>query len=514
MLSTEELTPKLWKSVPQKIGEMTILTGDCACGGACATSMGRHPIDSMPLYNELSNGRQITLPKSIFEMNLSEDYCIICKLDGDGIITVLNATATNIFHRFNIPVSLEQAKISGLLVTDDVFNKTVAHLLQLGLLRYLDEPTKSVYWRDPEMLIVWLQMTNQCNLACPYCFVEKEPIAMSEEVINQTVRAIFRSASKHGFRTVGLKYSGGEPGLILDRVLYAHDLITRLADKYQIELYEVILSNGTTFTIPTARLLTERQIGVMISLDGVSRYHDIFRYYANGQGTFKRVNRSIELLLSYGIHPHISITITNSNLSGLPQLMEYLKERNLPFNVNFFRENDYSARYKDLKLDEDAAIIAMKAAFHVLKNDIPQRSLLGYLVDRANLAVPHRYTCGVGQNYLIFDPYGGVAKCQMDMQQTITTYDADDPLSMIQKAQQGISNLPVEQKEDCWFCNWRYWCTGGCPLQSHRSKGSYSVRSPYCNIYKSLFPEVLQLEALRLIKYEEPWLPVSSYQSE
>ncbi|HNF93684.1 MAG TPA: radical SAM protein, partial [Anaerolineales bacterium] len=52
-------------------------------------------------------------------------------------------------------------------------------------------------------------------------------------------------------------------------------------------------------------------------------------------------------------------------------------------------------------------------------------------------------------------------------------------------------------------CEWKHWCTGGCPLETHRVTGRYNVKSPNCNIYKALFPEALRLEGLRLWKYQD-----------
>ena len=42
------------------------------------------------------------------------------------------------------------------------------------------------------------------------------------------------------------------------------------------------------------------------------------------------------------------------------------------------------------------------------------------------------------------------------------------------------------------------------PLLTYRATGRFDVKSPNCNIYKALFPGVLHLEALRLLRYEEP----------
>lgn len=150
-------------------------------------------------------------------------------------------------------------------------------------------------------------------------------------------------------------------------------------------------------------------------------------------------------------------------------------------------------------------IDAMRSAFGTIERYLPERSLLSSLIDKANLHYTHQHTCGVGHNYLVIDQHGGIAKCQANIKQTITTIDADDPLQVIRDDLSGVQNLPVEEKEGCRSCNWRYWCTGGCPLLTHRITGRYDIKSPNCHIYQSLFPDVVRLEALRLLKYTQPF---------
>lgn len=132
----------------------------------------------------------------------------------------------------------------------------------------------------------------------------------------------------------------------------------------------------------------------------------------------------------------------------------------------------------------------------------PRYSLLSTLLDRTNLGVSHRQTCGVGENYLVFDQSGNVAMCQMLIDQPVTTADAPDPLARLRADQSGVRNLPVEEKEGCRCCGWRYWCAGGCPVATYRAAGRYDVRSPNCRIYKALYPDLLRLEGLRLLARE------------
>jgi uncharacterized protein len=203
----------------------------------------------------------------------------------------------------------------------------------------------------------------------------------------------------------------------------------------------------------------------------------------------------------HNLIPDISITISARNAAGLPRLMEWILDRHLPFSLNFYRENDFSISYEDLRLAEEKIIAGMLGAFKVIEANLPRRNLLASLVDRANLAAPHLHTCGVGHSYLVFDHLGRIAKCQMHINQTVTTATVADPLTLIRNDTRGIQNSPVEEKEGCRDCEWKYWCTGGCPLATYRATGRYDVKSPNCNIYKTLYPEAVRLEGLRLLKY-------------
>jgi uncharacterized protein len=114
------------------------------------------------------------------------------------------------------------------------------------------------------------------------------------------------------------------------------------------------------------------------------------------------------------------------------------------------------------------------------------------------------YACGVGQNYLVIDSNGEISKCQMDMAHPVTTIDADDPLAFVWADTGGIQNLAVDQKE-CRECVWRYRCVGGCPRLTFQRTGRYDAQSPLCEVYRTILPEVVRLEGLRLLRYQEPW---------
>ena len=125
----------------------------------------------------------------------------------------------------------------------------------------------------------------------------------------------------------------------------------------------------------------------------------------------------------------------------------WLLDRDLSFTISFYRENDCGGSFQQLQLDEQRIVAGMRAAYAVIERHPPRWSLLGALLDRADLSMPHRRTCAVGENYLVIDHHGRIAKCQMTIEQPVTTVAAANPLALIRADQIGVQNVPVDQKE-------------------------------------------------------------------
>ncbi len=429
---------------------------------------------------------------------------LVCDPVRPGRLIVLDTEGLLVLEQFRgARMPLEIMKESSELLLPDI-EEGAAIFHKLGFLQDIHQPSLASHKDEMETLTAWLHVTNACNLRCHYCYISKTSENMTHDVARRAIDAIFRSACQQHLQHVTLKYAGGEASLRMAQVLRIHDYATNQAQQHGLALNAYILSNGVVLSQSTIDQLRASRIGVTISLDGIGAYHDKQRPFIRGHGSFKYVDQTIRRLLTNGMAPHITVTVSQRNLDGLPDLMMYILEHELSFTLSYYRENEYSEHLRDLQFDDEQMIAAMRSVFALIEHHLPNRSLLSSLIDKADLSSPHRYTCGVGQNYLVIDQQGGVSKCQVVMKQRVTTIDADDPLQAIRDDRSGVQGLSVEDKEGCRECNWRYWCAGGCPLLTYRATGRYDVKSPNCNIYKALLPEVLRLEALRLLKYTLP----------
>lgn len=499
--------PKLWFVIPDHRSSVLRLDGQCDCDCACpdlAGFSGSHfPLETLVQRIKTGRIRSVYLNEDIFLKGIGT-HKVALSANGGGVV-VLDSKASCLLPSFRTTYSLGALSTRFPEWPYGVFEQIIAVLLALNVVSSPQVKSADLAESESRALVAGIHLTNQCNLSCRYCYVRKDDRYMGASVAQRSVDAVYRSALAHGYSRVKLKYSGGEPTLNFGTLQVAQQRAEVLSAQTGVELESVLLTNGMCITDTQIDTLLAHDISVAASLDGVGRYQDMQRPLAGGSGSsFERVTNTLDRLLARGICPHISVTITKQNLSGLPELVEYLLDRKLRFSFNFYREPNCSGEPNELSFTPERTIEGLQLAFRVIERRLPRYSLLSNLTDRANLQMPHLRTCGVGHNYMLIDCDGNVPKCQMDMEYPITTIDADDPLALVRADTTGIQNLTVDQKE-CRECIWRYRCTGGCSRLTFQRTGRYDARSPLCEVYQAILPEVVRLEALRLVKHEEPW---------
>lgn len=431
---------------------------------------------------------QVRRHPQLQEIALSDDYAVVFAPSWSRV-TVLNGTARALLGQFELPQSPARRDATDI--------DTIQQMYALGLLvaqgQALPPP-------DPaDELVAWLHVTNACNLRCTYCYVNKSDEAMSAETAFAAVDAVLRSARRHGYRKVLIKYAGGEASLNLSLVEELHRYVLEQAARADSALRGVVLSNGVGLSRAKMERLQALGVRLMISLDGPREVHDAQRPRLGGQGSFDAVIAGIERAQQIGIDLTVSITVTGASSVGLPEVVKWLLERNVHFSLNFYRECDSSARFDVLQLEEQRLIEGMRGAYQVIEGCLPRYSLLGSLLDRSHLGTRHDRACAVGENYLVINQRGQIAKCQMEIERPVTNIWVQDPLEAIRLDTAGVQNVPVDDKEGCRTCQWRYWCAGGCAVATFRATGRYDIKSPNCAVYKALYPEVIRLEGLRLI---------------
>lgn len=456
------------------VGDYRVHDNDCACADTPAALSGAQP--TMPILWARAADVAITPLHDAFHLAFSPF--------APAGPSVLNHAALQRWQTFKTPH----------LLSNDMLDQ------QLVAQRLIQPVDAQLAWQQPapEMLTAWLHVTNACNLDCPYCYVRKSSAHMSEATGRAALAALFAAATEQGFRALKLKYAGGEATLHFARIRQLHDEALRLAQQNDMTLQEVVLSNGVHLRREDVVWMQAAGIKLAISLDGVGAAHDQQRPLRNGRGSFAALEHTVdEVLLPLGYRPDVTITVTRLNADGVADAVRWAIARDLPVSLNFYRANPQTLSRHDLQLEETTIIHGMEAAYRVFEELLPVRPFLNGLLDRVQ-AQAHTHTCGVGLSYAVITHEGKLAQCQMHLDSPLSgALDAD----LLRLTASGpIRNLPVDEKEGCRDCTYRYRCTGGCALETYRATGRWDIRSPHCHIYRTLYPQAMRLEGLRLLK--------------
>ena len=374
--------------------------------------------------------------------------------------------------------------------TESELNECFDDLLKIRALRPVTEPTKRV----PKILpltplplsTMVLNVTNQCNLACAYCYeygedkiVETEngrqPKWMSEETARASVDFMLAESGK----TVHLTFFGGE-------TLMNFKILKTTVDYAKARAAEVgklidfsLTTNATLLKPETIEFLAENDFGVTISIDGPADLQDKFRVFHNGAGSYALVEPKIkELIARHRSRPiGARVTLTRETLQ-VRRIYDHLTN-NVGFHeVGFapvtaspgrphaFGDEGFEhvlAQFRDLANDfRDAAIAGRHHGFGNV------RETLGEIHRGASKAWP----CGAGFGLLGVSTAGDVGLCHRfagsEDHKFGTVRDGID--RDVQRA--FLDAHHIANKTDCEACWARPLCAGGCYHEAHTRYGT------------------------------------------
>lgn len=157
----------------------------------------------------------------------------------------------------------------------------------------------SVFSALPEVYMFIIGITEQCNLRCSYCCYSgayehnrsHSQNAMGSNDIDEIYNFILCSTTK---RPLHIAFYGGEPLLQYSLMQYA---IQRGFELLGNETIFSVTTNGTLLTPEKIEWLISHHVELVISLDGTKTFHDKHRFFANGKGSFDRVNEALSCII-------------------------------------------------------------------------------------------------------------------------------------------------------------------------------------------------------------------------
>jgi uncharacterized protein len=179
-----------------------------------------------------------------------------------------------------------------------------------------------------------LNVTNQCNLACGYCYeysddkiskTEGKPKYMDDEIAQSAIDLLIKESAERP--SIHVTFFGGETLLkfpMLRRaVTYANQKCEEAGKTVEFSL----TTNATLLNEQVVDFLSEHRVGVTVSIDGDRELNDKMRIFHDGRGSYDIIVPKIKMLLERHRTNSIGARVTlSSGVSHVRRIYEHLTQ--------------------------------------------------------------------------------------------------------------------------------------------------------------------------------------------
>lgn len=364
----------------------------------------------------------------------------------------------------------------------------------------------------PLITSVFLTLTERCNLACEYCFVNHSARDITYEVAKDTVDFLIKNAEIEK-QIPSINFFGGEPLLKWDEVIVPLTLYIR--EELKIPFYLSMTSNCLLMTREKLEFMKAYKIGLLFSFDGDKKTQDINRPLRNGQGSFDLLKDKIPMILEY--YPSMTFRATISNLTvqhTFENMMFACNNNydNLFFIPNVFAEwTDEQKEYLKIELRKfsDYYIERIRQGDRIRFTNLEEQIRKIVTINRAICNKSFRKgesnkctgKCGLGATkHGSVGVDGKIYGCQemVSNKDTSNIFEIGDLCNGVDYAKRIALiekfNSQKVQYEECKDCKLVYVCDGGCVANNFILNGDINKMTPMlCFYHRALMDEAIYI---------------------
>jgi len=337
---------------------------------------------------------------------------------------------------------------------------------------------------------VYINVTEKCNLNCPYCYNSGPNIGLNELSTEEWIQTL-RQIDEMCVSTV--IFTGGEP--LLRKDLF--DIIKSVEFK-NIKIIGLI-TNGTCITNDNIDNICDSFDIIQIALDGVNKdTHELSR----GKGSYSKVINSISLLKNAIESKKIkqvllSMTVFKENKHEIRDMVRFAYSNK--FDLSFFNVLRIGSAANPVKLnwlDNDEYMQVISEAYDeyikITTEDLYRGKNINFYIRPSNIKYGSIFlkrpirNCGLGIKELSIGSDGTVYPCRgLKLPElSIGNIRDTDIISLYKLSSERFKNINVNSITDCSKCDVKYFCGGGCRIFGYMNGDAYGM-DPNCRLYKS-----------------------------
>ncbi|GAK58912.1 oxygen-independent coproporphyrinogen III oxidase [Candidatus Vecturithrix granuli] len=325
----------------------------------------------------------------------------------------------------------------------------------------------------PECLTLYL--SNQCQLACSYCYTaperhpaEQTSAVMQEEAALAAARLVARHCADHNKPFYLVLHGGGEPTLHWELVERLEAATRRIAHQFGIEWRGHLATNGI-LSAQQAQWAARHFTSIGLSCDGPPDIQNQQRPFQGGKETAPIVERTARVIRAAGGSFEVRTTITPQTVQRQLEIVKYLHEQLGAETIRF--EPVYQVRGQgQTRFTPDDASAFVEGFLDAQKEAEAREVTLSF--SGVRLQELHGPYCDVLRNVLHLNPDGTAAACFFSVTGqnpseacfVIGAFDAKTGEFEVNQERIDAHRLKVlEISKQCFGCLNIYHCTRGCP---------------------------------------------------
>lgn len=344
-----------------------------------------------------------------------------------------------------------------------------------------------------------LQIANDCNLNCIYCYGDGGSYGRERELmtLDTAKKAIdLMVANSEGVNELLVIYFGGEPLINFDVVKgtlkYCKSLEKCIGKKFRYSM----TTNGTILNDEIYNFIKDNHVSVMISIDGGKELQNKHRCYCDGRGSFEDVQKNIDRFKeARGGYLTARATVCSTDIR-FKKIKDDLLSMGFTNAVTSMVDTSEDSPlfiggdYTDRVLAE-YEILAEDFIESMMKDKKSLNNLFAEMMERLYFKRIKVRGCNAGNGGIAVGTNGNIYPCHrfMGMPEYIigTLENGID-----EKARGSYRSATVYNKEECKTCWARYLCCGSCAHTSAVHGGDvFHAPTCYCDIYKGLYEKML-----------------------
>lgn len=341
-------------------------------------------------------------------------------------------------------------------------------------------------------------VTNQCNLACSYCYERVNNVHNSKKLDIKTFKTTvlyFIENFVHQ-NVINIGFFGGEPLLNFPLIKESIKVLKEISSTRNIIFHYCITTNGTLLNDEIIDFLTSHNFNIGISIDGTETLHDLHRKFLDGRGSYRTIIGNVAKLAKYcNITAQITITDYKIDLIELYQELENngfsAIKTECVVSPKFKNSSDDLQRFSEnLQLFADYFISNLRK-----KRIIKYIDLLGVLKN-LHFGSSRFLPCNTGFNKYSVATDGSIYFCQRFMDLPEFKWGNAMKELDLKKRDQFLKRHIVTMRglgrcKDCWA---QRVCGGTCYHASYVETGiTERISELYCGFRKVIYEKALYI---------------------